>query len=422
MLQTTAVIAEQASSDGAMAAQVQKVLRFGGVLQPSATPRSDSLRSSMQCVFRKVGWSAYSRSSQFIEPALCQRSRDRAVACGTLGRQVLVAAMVSEALRVCQASSTNDPTKEGEPTELTPNVIHWILAIILGIALVAGLVHVYRVLQKEDAISPVRRTPPEGMRAVQCGACHSMQHVTVHGRIFICYSCHNANRIAMDISSDQQQELVTATGPLRKFEFKREGENFFQETQRAEIEAGEEAAALAATAAPVASTTGTEANGPVANEVPESSPTDTNDAGASNEVQASAGDTTGDIEQGNGNAVAGADTADGAENGSAVPAQVIGRQASENPSESSRKSRPEWSWGLAPCVVCLDSPGNMVLLPCAHGSVCEECATRIAQNRASGGAHCPHCRADIETLVKITGVEGEAVKGVEFRIPIARTL
>lgn len=83
----------------------------------------------------------------------------------------------------------------------------------------------------------------------------------------------------------------------------------------------------------------------------------------------------------------------------------------------------------------------MVLLPCAHGGVCEEpmdgwetfaigervlyaevsrpsanfeehsdifkrveqrtwqeCVTRIVQNRAFGGAHCPHCRSNISSL------------------------
>jgi len=72
--------------------------------------------------------------------------------------------------------------------------------------------------------------------------------------------------------------------------------------------------------------------------------------------------------------------------------------------------------------VCLDMPGNMVLLPCAHGSVCEECVTRIVQNRASGGAHCPHCRSNIQVLVKISEIEGEIARGLELRIPMARAV
>eukprot|EP00435_Cladocopium_sp_Y103_P052509 s916_g16.t1 len=76
--------------------------------------------------------------------------------------------------------------------------------------------------------------------------------------------------------------------------------------------------------------------------------------------------------------------------------------------------------GLPQCVVCLDEIGNMVLLPCAHGGVCEECTTRIVQNRAFGGAHCPHCRSAISTIVKLEEVEGEMAKGIELRIPMAR--
>mmetsp|Transcript_27984 Transcript_27984/g.51354 ORF Transcript_27984/g.51354 Transcript_27984/m.51354 type:complete len:382 (+) Transcript_27984:122-1267(+) len=381
-----------------MAVQVQRALSFGGVLQPPATPKSSGFRSYMM-----------TQPSGGLE-GLCRAALPRhrvrglaAPASSTPAIRVLVAGVVSEALHVCQAQGPHRKKESDSPSNLTPSVIHWILAIILGVALVAGLVHVYRVLQKEDAISPVRRLPPEGMRAVQCGACHAMQHVTVHGRIFICFSCHNANRIAMDISSDQQQELVTASGPLRRFEFKREGENFFQETMRADVEPGSEE-----TANP--SSTLVESNA-ASCEAPESNvPSATNDCTPGNQVQDGPSSTSGDIELGTAPAT-----------GEVAP-QVVGRTTSDNPSESSRKSRPEWQWGLAPCVVCLDMPGNMVLLPCAHGSVCEECATRIAQNHASGGAHCPHCRANIETLVKITEVEGTVVKAIEHRIPIARTL
>lgn len=377
-----------------MAVHVQRELSFGGVLQPPATPSSKCFRSYV------VG--PPSGGLSCLCRAVLPRLRGRRLAAAissTSAVRVLVAGLVSEALHVCQAQGPPGE-EETDPSDLTPSVIHWVLAIVLGVALVAGLVHVYRVLQKEDGISPARRLPPEGMRAVQCGACHAMQHVTVHGRIFICFSCHNANRIAMDISGDQQQELVTASGPLRRFEFKREGENFFQETMRADLEPGSEEVAN-----PGKTNAVEESNAAICEAPASDVPSATNDETACNQVPT---ETTGDIEQcpepGNGE----------------VAAQVVGKTSSENPSESSRKSRPEWQWGLAPCVVCLDMPGNMVLLPCAHGSVCEECATRIAQNRASGGSHCPHCRANIETLVKITGVEGTVVKAIEHRIPIAR--
>jgi len=282
-------------------------------------------------------------------------------------------------------------------SDLAPSAIHWALAVILGVALIGGLIRVAHVLQKEDGIAPMRHAP-EGMRPVQCGACQAMQHVTMHGRIFICFSCHSANRIAMDpIGSSDEPLLVAATGPLRCFEFKREGENFFQETKRVEIADAEAAQLIASSATlPPEATAQTSlladsANGAV--------------------IEGNEMATTADLEAGDSNAP-----------------RVLGNQCqdaeliSNNPSVCSRKSKMSGDGSLPTCVVCLEDPGNMVLLPCAHGGVCDGCITRIAQNRASGGAHCPHCRSVIETLVRIHKVDGNNIKGVEFRIPIARAL
>ncbi|CAE7634037.1 Rnf26 [Symbiodinium necroappetens] len=72
------------------------------------------------------------------------------------------------------------------------------------------------------------------------------------------------------------------------------------------------------------------------------------------------------------------------------------------------------------CVVCLDEPGCMVLLPCSHGAVCEACVTKIVQNQACGGAHCPHCRSNIGTVVKLRDFKGDMASGMELRIPMAR--
>jgi hypothetical protein len=126
-------------------------------------------------------------------------------------------------------------------SDIAPSAIHWAIAVLLSVALVGGLLRVARVLQKTDSIISPARHAPDGMRPVQCGACHTMQHVTMHGRIFICFSCHSANRIVMDpsITVSEELPLVSATGPLRRFEFKREGEIYFQETSRAEIDEGE---------------------------------------------------------------------------------------------------------------------------------------------------------------------------------------
>lgn len=234
-----------------------------------------------------------------------------------------------------------------------PGAFHWVLAIILGAVLFGGLVRVYRVLQKGDSVTPARQAP-EGMRPVECGNCRAMQYVMTHGRIFICFCCHSANRIPAEAPrGDQQAVLIQQTGPLRRFEFKRSGENFFEETKREDVEA-------------------------------------TPDSNA----------TTQSVSQDN-----------------MVKPGTLGRQASDTESNTSSKQ------GVLPqCVVCLDAMGNIVLLPCAHGSVCEECATKIVQNGASGGVHCPHCRSNIDIVVKIVEVDGDVAKGEEVRIPMARML
>lgn len=290
-----------------------------------------------------------------------------------------------------RSSSQSQDEELESVSDLAPSAIHWALAVFLGVTLVGGLLRVARVLQKDDGITPMRHAP-EGMRPVQCGACGSMQHVILHGRIFICYSCHAANRIAMDPTGPEEPALVAATGPLRSFEFRREGENFFQETQRLEIEDAEAAQLISK-----------DVNIP---------------ANATDTVVAA--ETAPDLEAGENNGKA-------IDTDPRLSPRILGHANVDSevisncskPSKQSRMSRMSAN-GLPTCVVCLEDPGNMVLLPCAHGGVCDGCITRIAQNRASGGAHCPHCRSIIETLVKIHEVSGTNIKGVEFRIPIAR--
>jgi hypothetical protein len=149
----------------------------------------------------------------------------------------------------------------------------------------------------------------------------------------------------------EQTELIAPTGPLKRYEFRKGGENFWQELKQEEVEDGFI--------------------------IPEPS-----------------------------------------------FAVIIGRRAADDAENQSNASGSTTDGipGIPHCVVCLDSAGSMVMLPCAHGGVCEVCATRIAQNRASGGARCPHCRATIQMLVKIHEVSGDVAKGVEHRIPIARPL
>jgi len=166
-------------------------------------------------------------------------------------RSLSVALLLVSSARAASAASAASETSSHEdeelqaPAELEPSAIHWALAAILAVALFLGLMRVMRVLRKEDVFTPMRHAP-EGMRPVQCGACHAMQHVTLHGRIFICFSCHSANRLSADIFNPEEPQLVAASGPLRSFEFHREGQNFFKETKRTEISDSEAAELIAA--------------------------------------------------------------------------------------------------------------------------------------------------------------------------------
>jgi hypothetical protein len=264
-----------------------------------------------------------------------------------------------------------------------PNAMQWVLAAILVSLLFAHLARIWRVLRGENTLV-LQHSAPDGMRTVQCGQCQKMQYLQISVRNFICYDCQSTNRLTVDLlrsaSGTPVPELVENTGPCKRYEFRRQGNLYWQ----------------------------------MINEEEDGQVTDiTAEPEKSGEV---------DPERGNQPAEADADTAR-AEPGPDEPADAatsatrVGEDDVENGSRAG-----EWE----SCGVCWDNPGYMVLLPCSHGNVCEYCATRIAQNRATGGSHCPHCRADITMLVKLTDLRTEndevLARGVEHRVPIARVL
>jgi hypothetical protein len=86
--------------------------------------------------------------------------------------------------------------------------------------------------------------------------------------------------------------------------------------------------------------------------------------------------------------------------------------------EDIQKQRKEMEPIIPHCSVCMDAPGDVVLLPCSHSAICEECAKHIAKNKSVGGSHCPRCREDIKSLLRLSELypEGDA-KGVPIVIP-----
>lgn len=69
------------------------------------------------------------------------------------------------------------------------------------------------------------------------------------------------------------------------------------------------------------------------------------------------------------------------------------------------------------CQVCMDGPGDMVLLPCAHGAICESCAKHIARNLSVGGNHCIKCREEITELVRLSELHRDHAIGVTVEVP-----
>lgn len=45
------------------------------------------------------------------------------------------------------------------------------------------------------------------------------------------------------------------------------------------------------------------------------------------------------------------------------------------------------------CVVCMDAPLEMVLIPCRHMCVCEDCSKQLIS--------CPMCRQTVEDALKV---------------------
>jgi hypothetical protein len=71
------------------------------------------------------------------------------------------------------------------------------------------------------------------------------------------------------------------------------------------------------------------------------------------------------------------------------------------------------------CSVCLDGIGDMVLEPCQHGGICEDCAKHIALNKAVGGSHCPKCREDISHILRIGEIQDDYVRAKRCDLPEA---
>lgn len=53
------------------------------------------------------------------------------------------------------------------------------------------------------------------------------------------------------------------------------------------------------------------------------------------------------------------------------------------------------------CLLCLSNPSNVVLVPCNHLCMCQECNNRTKQQDGLHNVKCPICRKPVETDKKI---------------------
>lgn len=58
------------------------------------------------------------------------------------------------------------------------------------------------------------------------------------------------------------------------------------------------------------------------------------------------------------------------------------------------------------CIICVEKTATMLLLPCAHKSMCNPCAmeyarTEVAKQPTRESIPCPHCRGEVTQLVRI---------------------
>ena len=82
---------------------------------------------------------------------------------------------------------------------------------------------------------------------------------------------------------------------------------------------------------------------------------------------------------------------------------------------------PPQSCTLLHASICLEAPGDVILLPCGHAGICEPCARRIIACRKRGrSALCPVCRSAVGKLMKLTFVDPEGRGGVPSDDPTGR--
>ena len=55
------------------------------------------------------------------------------------------------------------------------------------------------------------------------------------------------------------------------------------------------------------------------------------------------------------------------------------------------------------CSVCLSNPSTIIIMPCRHFCICNDCATLFLSQEKSKNFKmwCPVCRTDIKTFIQL---------------------
>lgn len=61
------------------------------------------------------------------------------------------------------------------------------------------------------------------------------------------------------------------------------------------------------------------------------------------------------------------------------------------PSQTPPSEPPQPPGGTNQCIVCMDAPMQVILIPCHHICVCQACSTHL-------NSKCPVCRMDIQKV------------------------
>lgn len=69
------------------------------------------------------------------------------------------------------------------------------------------------------------------------------------------------------------------------------------------------------------------------------------------------------------------------------------------------------------CKICLSDVADVVMRPCGHGALCEDCTRRLVGEKST--AFCPYCRTPISAFMKVDPRREVSVVREEFQVRVS---